>query len=84
MVSSSVFASFVVASVVGVGAFHVPVLPSTRALGEARGAVGNGYGHVSRMSAADDKAKSFYPFLRSNVPSKRCVVWIARLYLYCS
>lgn len=73
MVSSCVFASFAAASVVGVGAFHVPVLPSTRAIGEARAAVANN-GHVSRMSAADDKSKSFYPFLPSKAPSTRCVV----------
>lgn len=71
MVVSCVFTSFAALSVVGVGAFHVPVLPSTRALGEARAGVGNR--HVSRMSAADDKAPSFYPFQRSNAPPTRYV-----------
>lgn len=78
MVFSCVLTSLAALSVVGVGAFHVPVLPSTRA-----GVAGNG--HVSRMSAADDKAKSFYPFQRSNAPSTRCVVCVLtpRLYLCC-
>lgn len=73
MLYSCVFPSFAAVSIVGVGAFHVPVLPSARTLGEARAAAGNG--HVSRMSAADGKAKSFYPFQRSNAPPTRCVVY---------
>lgn len=72
MVSARVFASVAAFSVGGVGAFHVPVLPSTKASGVGRSAVRKT--HVSRMSAADDgKDKSFYPFQLNNAPSTRCV-----------
>ncbi|CAM9729275.1 unnamed protein product, partial [Ectocarpus fasciculatus] len=66
MVSPWIVASVGVLSLGGAGAFHVPVLPSAR----ATAAAGNRH-HVPRMSAADDKSKSFYPFQRSDAPSTR-------------
>ncbi len=72
MVSAWVLASISALTIGEVGAFHVPVLPSTGALGEGRATAVNR--HVSRMSGADDKAQSFYPFKRLNTPSTRCVV----------
>ena len=74
MVSACVLASISALSIGGVGAFHVPVLPSTGALGDARATAVNR--HVSRMSGANDKVKSFYPFERLNAPSTRYVVSI--------
>lgn len=71
MVSGCLRASVAALSLGGVGAFHVPVLPSTRRAG-AVGRATSTRSHVSgTMSAGDDM--SFYPFQRTSMPSARCV-----------
>ncbi|CAM9524143.1 unnamed protein product [Ectocarpus sp. 12 AP-2014] len=65
MVSPWVVASVGALSVGGAGAFHVPTLPSASATAAAANR------RVSRMSTADDKSKSFYPFQRSDAPLTR-------------
>lgn len=70
MVSARVIPSLVTLSLHGAGAFHAPLLPSTRA-SSIRTATA--VRHVSSMSAPQDTdTKSFYPFQRS-APSTRCV-----------